>query len=131
MLLAFLTTGLWELVLAASKFLSSDHERVFVVQASLALTLLYNLPMAIRFRRLSSGRVGFCALGAGICALLGTSIRQFAIRDVDASIVFPAVTMGVIVSVMLCERIFWKISLTRMHMLGLTVGLLGIAFLFL
>jgi len=126
---AFLGQGVWEICLRATRSLPGDHARTLFVTIVFLGTFLFTLPM-MRFTRskVQRNELLYGAL-AGVCGLLASGPRVWALRDLDGSIVFPMSTIAVILLVQAASRLVWHEKLRRFGALGFLFALGGIALL--
>jgi hypothetical protein len=125
LLAAFLGQGGWEITLRASGSFPTEQDRqvylalVFVVAMTISVGMV--LVMKISPRRID-WRFG-CLLG--LLAMLATTMRPFAVRDLTGVVVFPMTAMGSMLLMNLASVILWKNRLGRWGMVGLTAAVLA------
>jgi len=127
--LAFVAQGAWEVCLRATRSYPDSASRSFflLVTFSLAMLLAGGGSLAARVR-IGRREVLFGIL-AGTCALAGSGLRVWALRDVDGIIVFPATTAGVLLLVQAAGCLLWGERVSRRGLGALALAILGIALL--
>ncbi len=101
---AFLAQGAWEITLRASGALQDEASRgVFIATVFITAMLLALGTWALRRPRVGQGEL-VCGLLAGICAVLGSGIRPWILRDLPGTLVFPVTAVSVMLLVQLAAR---------------------------
>jgi uncharacterized membrane protein len=126
---AFVGQGAWEVCLRATRSYPDNQARSFflLITFSLAMVLAGVSSAAARVRL--GRREVLYGLLAGACALAASSLRVWALRDVDGIIVFPATTIGVVMLVQLAGFGFWRERPGRRALAGLALALGGMVLL--
>lgn len=126
---AFVAQGCWEIMLRATRGFPDDQTRAFFTAMVFFLTALMSLPMLAT----KSARVGRTELGwgivAGVCSLLGTGLRPWALRQIDGVIVFPATTVTVTLLLLGVGAWWWRERLGRLGVAGVVAAIVGILML--
>lgn len=120
--LAFASQGCWEITLrAAGGFETEQHRQVYLVLVFI-VALVFSLGTLVVVRVIPRKKEIIFGVGLGILAMLATSVRPSAIRDLSGVIVFPMTALGTMVLLNILSRMIWKTHLGRWGAAGLAAA---------
>lgn len=126
---SFLSQGSWEITLRATRSLPDDDSRLMFMGMVFIGAGLLSVPVMLAARpRLGRREFGFGAM-AGVCSLVGSGVRPFALRDIDGVIVFPVTTICVMLLVLTIGAIFWRERVGKLGLLGTLAAIAGVVLL--
>ncbi|MCF7854984.1 MAG: hypothetical protein K9N51_09315, partial [Candidatus Pacebacteria bacterium] len=126
---AFFAQGAWEITLRASGALQEESARgVFIATVFITAMVLALAVWGIRRPKLGRGELVFGGL-AGICGLLGSGLRPWALRDLPGVIVFPVTAATVMILVQLGGDVVFGHRLSFWGRAALAVAIAAIVLL--
>jgi len=125
---AFLSQGVWEICLRATRGFGAGESRALFLLFVFAASCVLTLPaLAVTRTRMSGADLKYGTL-LGLCAFLGTGCRVLALKTVDGTIVFPVTTVSVMLAAQAAGRFFWAERLPR-AVFGLALGIAAVLLL--
>lgn len=121
-ILAFICQGGWEITLRASGSFASEQERQVYLALVFIIALVLSLGTLVVVRFMPRKKEILFGVGLGLLAMLGTSFRPAAIRDLSGVIVFPMTALGTMVLLNILSRLIWKTHLGRWGAAGLAAA---------
>ncbi len=127
--IAFVFHGLWEITLKASSTLADNDQR----KAFIVLVFLINMGLAIplviiRRKKITRPVIKFGIL-AGLCSMIGTGMRPWALRYIPGYLAFPATAICVMVIVLIAGVVIWKERLNKYEWIGVAAAILSVVLL--
>ncbi len=124
--LAFLSQGMWEVVLRSTRDLPDDRARtLFVAGTFLGAALLSAGSVCVLDVRIRRRELGF-GLAAGVLGALASGSRVWALRDLDGLVVFPVTTVTVMIAVHLLGGVIWREKTGLLSTLGFVLAVLSV-----
>ncbi len=126
---AFLAQGAWEITLRASGAFQDEAARGVFIATVFVTAMIFSLGIWIfRRPRVGRGELSYGVL-AGVCAVLGSGLRPWALRDLPGIVVFPVTAVSVMLLVQLAARVFLRHRLSGWGRAALAVAVAAIALL--
>lgn len=127
--LAFVAQGAWEICLRATRAYPDSQVRSFFVTLAFAAAMVpAGASAAVSGVRLRRRELSWGVL-AGICALSASTLRVWALREVDGTVAFPATTVGVVLLVQTAGCLLWGERLGPRRVAGLVLAVAGLLLL--
>lgn len=126
---AFLAQGAWEITLRASGAFQDETARGVFIATVFVTAMIFALG-AWMLRRPCVGRGELCyGVLAGVCAVLGSGLRPWVLRDLPGIVVFPVTAVSVMLLVQLAARVLLRHRLSGWGRAALAVAVVAIIFL--
>ncbi len=126
---SFLFQGGWELTLRAAGGFGNETYRLAYICIAFTVAMVLSLISLAAMRRLPSRLAVKFGILAGLCTVVGTGTRPWALRDLPGIVVFPATAVGVILLTQGASAWWWKTRLGRWGYAGMVAAVLGVIIL--
>ncbi len=126
---AFFAQGGWEIASRATRSFPDNESRLLFVAVVCVMASLVNIPVMILAKApLGRKEITYGAM-AGVCGVIASGVRLWALRDLDGIIVFPVTTVTVTLLVLLAGAVIWRERTGRWGLAGCAAALAGMALL--
>jgi len=115
---AFLLQGGWEVSLRAAGSFEADRYRAVYI-GTVFFTAMVLSAATLFAKRIRMGRGEWLYGGlAGVCSVLGSGLRPYAVRELPGVFVFPVTAVGIMLLTQAASAMIWKSRLGRWGWLG-------------
>ncbi len=123
---AFLGQGGWEIMLRSTRTLPDDQSRFFFVTIVFMGAFLITLPVMVAVKAKLGRKELFYGSMLGVCGLLASGSRVWALRDIDGIIVFPVTTVSVMILVQIAGAAIWREKVGKWGLVGFAAAVIGV-----
>lgn len=123
--LAFISQGGWEITLRAAGGFETFENRQVYLAIVFVVALIFSLGTVVVVRVVPRRKEIIFGIGLGVLAMLATSVRPSAVRELSGVIVFPMTALGTMVVLNMLSRLIWKTHLGRWGGAGLAAAVLA------
>lgn len=123
---AFFAMGAWETCLRATHRLADDQARLLFVTITFTCAAFISVPAMVTLRAPFGKKEILYGSLAGVCSLIASGLRPWALRDLRGIIVFPVTTASVILLVQLSGMAIWRERVGRWGAMGFAAAIVGV-----